>query len=134
MPSALVADTHAAIWYILDDPRLSANARNEMESAAQPGLPIYVPSITLVEIVYLVEKGRFTEELIRRLLEALRNPNNVLCLAPLDLSIAQALRQVPREQVPDMPDRIVAATALALELPLITRDGKIIASQVKTIW
>lgn len=134
MPSALVADTHATIWYILDDPRLSANARNEMESAAQSGLPIYVPSITLVEIVYLVEKGRFTEELIRRLLEALRNPNNVLCLAPLDLSIAQALRQVPREQVPDMPDRIVAATALALELPLITRDGKIIASQVKTIW
>ena len=134
MPSALVADTHAAIWYILDDPRLSTDARNEMESAAQSGLPIYVPSITLVEIVYLVEKGRFTEELIRRLLEALRNPNNVLCLAPLDLSVVQALQQIPREQVPDMPDRIIAATALALELPLVTRDGKIMASKVKTIW
>ena len=133
MPSALVADTHATIWYILDDPRLSANARREMESAAQSGMPIYVPSITLVEIVYLVEKGRFTEELIRRLLEALENPNNVLCLAPLDLSVAQALRQVPREQVPDMPDRIIVATALALELPLITRDSKITASSVTTI-
>ena len=134
MSSALVTDTHATIWYLLDDPRLSAKARREMERAAQSGMPIYVPSITLVEIVYLVEKGRFTEELIRRLLEALRNPNNVLCLAPLDLATAQALRQVPREQVPDMPDRIIAATALALALPLITRDGKITASHITTIW
>ncbi len=105
-----------------------------MESAAQSGLPIYVPSITLVEIVYLVEKRRFPEELIHRLLEALQNPNNVLCLAPLDLSAAQALRQIPREQVPDIPDRIIAATALALEPPLITRDGKITASNVTTLW
>ena len=33
-----------------------------------------------------------------------------------------------------MPDRIIAATALSLNLPLVTRDGDIRASGVKTIW
>jgi predicted nucleic acid-binding protein len=33
-----------------------------------------------------------------------------------------------------MPDRIIAATALSLGLPLVTRDGKIRASNVITIW
>lgn len=105
-----------------------------MESAAQAGLPIYVPSITLVEIVYLVEKGRFTEELFYRLVKVCEDPENVLRLASLDLAVSLALSRVRREQVPDMPDRIIAATALALGLPLVTRDGKIITSNVTTIW
>ena len=37
MPSALVSDTHATIWYLLNDPRLSEIARREMEDAAQSG-------------------------------------------------------------------------------------------------
>ncbi len=71
MRYAIVADTHATIWYLLDDPRLSQSARRAMEDAAQSGSPIYVPSITFVEIVYLVEKGRFDAALISRLLLAL---------------------------------------------------------------
>ena len=50
------------------------------------------------------------------------------------MDISTSLRQIPRAAVPDMPDRIIAATALALELPLVTRDGKIRASNVETIW
>jgi PIN domain nuclease of toxin-antitoxin system len=41
---------------------------------------------------------------------------------------------VPRATVPDMPDRIIAATALYLDLLLISRDGKIRLSSVATIW
>jgi predicted nucleic acid-binding protein len=33
-----------------------------------------------------------------------------------------------------MPDRIIAATALHLGLPLISRDRKIQLSSVPTIW
>ena len=39
-----------------------------------------------------------------------------------------------RAQVPDMPDRIIAATALSLGLPLVTRDGRIRDSGIRTIW
>jgi len=46
-----------------------------------------------------------------------------------------AIRQIPGETVPEMPDRIIAATALSLNLPLVTRDLKIQAlTNLKTIW
>jgi PIN domain nuclease of toxin-antitoxin system len=50
------------------------------------------------------------------------------------LSVADALELVSRNEVPDLPDRIVTATAVALRVPLISRDRKIRASQVQTIW
>jgi predicted nucleic acid-binding protein len=53
---------------------------------------------------------------------------------PLGRGVAEAVRDVPRDAVPDMPDRIIAASALFLGLPLVTRDQKIRSSQVQTIW
>ena len=44
------------------------------------------------------------------------------------------MERVSRSQVPDLPDRVVYATALALGVPLVSRDGKIRASQIRTIW
>ncbi len=54
--------------------------------------------------------------------------------APFTVEIVDAMRQVPRANVPHMPDRIVAATAVYLGVPVISRDGKIRASNVETIW
>ena len=44
------------------------------------------------------------------------------------------MRQVSRADVPDMPDRIVAATGIYFGVPVISRDGKIRASNVQTVW
>ena len=46
---------------------------------------------------------------------------------------------VPRDEVPDMPDRIIAATAVAYKLPLVSQDTEIRASAslkalVPVIW
>jgi len=48
--------------------------------------------------------------------------------------VVDAVARFDREGVPDMPDRITAATALHLGLPLVTRDSKIRASDIETIW
>jgi uncharacterized protein with HEPN domain len=45
-----------------------------------------------------------------------------------------ALARIPRDQVPDLPDLVIAGTALALGLPLVTRDGKIRSSDIQAIW
>jgi predicted nucleic acid-binding protein len=66
--------------------------------------------------------------------EALRIEDGALVAQPLTMDVAVALSRIPRDQVPDMPDRVIAATALALGLPLVTRDGRIRASGVETIW
>jgi hypothetical protein len=44
------------------------------------------------------------------------------------------MREIPDTQVPDMPDRIVAATDLYFEAPVISRDGRIRAANLNTLW
>ena len=93
-----------------------------------------MPAITIVEITYLVEKGRLPAAVMTELLAALNDAQSKLTVAPLDLDIARCVEQVDRDKVPDMPDRIIAATAVHLGLPLVSRDGKIRSSGVLTVW
>jgi PIN domain nuclease of toxin-antitoxin system len=129
-----VADTHAVIWYLFADDRLSDMARTMIEDVAAGGDQVAFSAITLAEIVYLSEKGRIDPATLDRLLITVDSEDAVLVEVPFDRQVAQALRKVGRTQVPDLPDRIIAATALCLDVPLISRDHKIQLSAVNTIW
>jgi PIN domain nuclease of toxin-antitoxin system len=130
----VVVDTHTAVWYLQRDERLSRRARAAIVDALAEGHVIHLPSISLVELVYLVEKGRIPTTASERVDLVVRDPESGFRLAPLTLEVAEATRRISREDVPDMPDRIIAATALALALPLVTRDGKIRTANLQTIW
>lgn len=88
----------------------------------------------MVEIQYLVEKGRLSPDDQRALIAAVDDLQNPARVVPVDRAIVDALAQVSRDEVPDMPDRIIAATAVSLGVPLLSRDRKIRVSQVQTIW
>jgi PIN domain nuclease of toxin-antitoxin system len=106
MPGVAV-DTHAIVWYLSADARLSASAAEALDSATAAGELIHVPSICLVELTYLVEKGRLPVAARDRLIQALDDPATPCLLAPLDRNVADALESVSRDEVPDLPDRIV---------------------------
>jgi PIN domain nuclease of toxin-antitoxin system len=131
-----VADTHAAIWHLFDDERLSAVAGMFIENAAAAGNRIMVSAISLAEIVYLVEKNRLSANAYADLKAVLDDPDHVLKEAPCTVEVVDAMRTVPRTEVPDMPDRIVAATAVYFNfnVPVISRDGRIRATSLRTIW
>ena len=129
-----VLDTHAAIWYFHRPTQLSAPALQTIRRAIERGEPLYVSVISLVETIYLVERGRLPLEALRRLEIGLRDAASGLILQPVDEAVAQAVHRVPRGIVPEMPDRIIAATALCMGLPLVTRDARIASAGVKTIW
>ncbi|WP_193196887.1 type II toxin-antitoxin system VapC family toxin [Nostoc sp. MG11] len=133
--TSVIADTHTLIWYVFDLQRLSEAALTALEQAINTSNPIYVSAITVIEIAYLVEKGRFAKEVLTRILNALDDPNVGIVLAPLDRNVSGAIRRIDRVTVPDMPDRIIAATAFCLGIPLVTRDLRIQAlTTIKTIW
>ena len=44
------------------------------------------------------------------------------------------MRQIPRAEVPDMPDRLVAATAVHFGVPVISRDARIRSANLQTNW
>ncbi|MFL5807005.1 MAG: type II toxin-antitoxin system VapC family toxin [Roseiflexaceae bacterium] len=129
-----VADTHTVIWYTFADSRLSPTARAEMDAAVANGEQIAISSISLAEMVYLVEKGRIGVMIYEGVIAALEEQNPLLLNIACDRAVVQAMWHVSRNEVPDFPDRIVAATAMYLRVPLISRDRKIQASSVTTIW
>ena len=131
---AAIVDTHAIIWYLAADPHLSAAAKRFMDLAVEANNELAVSAITLVEMIYLIEKGRIPAQRFTELARILDDPASLFVEIPVDLKIARALSRVDVHQVPDMPDRIIAATALHLNVPVISRDGKITLSNVSTIW
>ena len=132
--TSLVVDTHTLIWYLTDPHQLSVGAEVALDEAESSGGGIFVSAITLVEVRYLIDKGKMVEEVFNAIQMALQDKNTSIRLASLNLSIANTIQQVTREHIPDMPDRIIAATALRLNLPLVTCDEKILASDITTIW
>ena len=132
--NGVIADTHAIIWYLTKSNHLSRVAFDTFESTIRNNEIIYVSAITIVAIVYLVEKGKIPESAFQRLTDKISADDSSLEIAPLDLSVSQKISSVPRDMVPDMPDRIIAATALSLNIPLITRDSRIRTLSIPTIW
>lgn len=130
-----VADTRALVWYLFAMPELSADAKTFMDNAAASGGYIFVPTISFVEITYLAERNRLGANVLPRINSAVQMPNSVLKPIELTHQITVTMSQISRSTVPDMPDRIIAATALHLNLSLVTKDSKIQAlGNIRTIW
>lgn len=129
-----VLDTHAVLWYLLKAKELSAVALNHIEGALRVGDNVCVSTISVIEAIYLVEGGRIPQVALQRLNAALEDPAAGLIVVPVDGAVANAIHKIPRTAVPDMPDRIIAATAVHLNLPLVTRDRRLQASGIQTIW
>lgn len=130
-----VTDTHAVYWHLTEDPNLSPIARAVFEGADRGLHQVFVPGIVLVEMVYLVERRRLAPEPVERIFSLVGASDGSFALAALDQGTVRAMSQVPRSAVPDMPDRIIVATARHLGLPLISRDRAIRrAAIVPVIW
>jgi len=129
-----VADTHVALWYLFQDSRLSQRARDFIDEAGSRGLGVALSPISLAEILYLVEKNRLPVAAYHELKKALADRDYVLEETLFNAAVVDAMTHVSRAEIPDMPDRIVAATSVYLGVPVISRDSRIRSSAVMTIW
>jgi PIN domain nuclease of toxin-antitoxin system len=121
----LLLDTCAVIWSAVDAP-LATPAVEAISAALRAGT-LGVSPITAWELGLLAARGR---------LPAARNPavlfDEILALtgtflAPLSSTIFIDSSFLPGEFHSDPADRIIIATARALELTVVTRDRAILA-------
>ena len=130
------ADTHAIIWYVDSPADLSPAATAALDNAANdPAQRIYLSAISSIEMQYLTEKGKIKLTVLPQVLAEIDHPQPILEVSALDRALADQLALIPRATVPEMPDRIIAATALHSQLSLVTADTKIRAlTNVPTVW
>ena len=130
-----VTDTHSITWHLARDRHLSRRARKIFESADEGHVQVLVPSIVLVEAVFLMQRQRIPKLRVSQLFELPEDTGANFYVVPLNMAVAQAVSDFGPAAIPDMPDRIIAATARALNLPLITVDPIITESElVEVIW
>ena len=77
MPAVL--DTHAAVWYLLDSGKLPAATYSLIDGAVANGTPTYISAVSLVEVVYLVERGRIAADALYRFVSELSRTDTLGC-------------------------------------------------------
>ena len=119
-----VTDTQCLLWYLADDRRLPRGPNRTFRAADDGNAQVLVPSIALVEAIFLSQRKRVSETL----LELQEDPDASFAVVPLDMAVVRTLNDFGPAAVPELADRVIAATARALRLPLLTVDPAIAAS------
>ena len=126
-----LADTHAFLWYLTDDKRLSGAANSVFEETEMGSHLIIIPTIVLVECVDIIEKKRVAYD-FALVLEAIEDNANYL-IWDLDIEVVNQMANI--KNVPELHDRIIVAIAKLCDAGLITKDGEIRDSkEVETKW
>ena len=133
MNGAPVLDTHVWIWWMLGDPRLKVAERDALD-ALPPDLRPVLCDISLWEFGTLVDLGRLEiEGEVNAWLQVAASPATVR-IQPITPAIVAEMNRLPASFQRDPADRLIVATARALQLPLATNDQKIRRSRLVPRW
>lgn len=126
----VLLDTHALLWWLFDDPRLSVRARAII---ADPDNIVMMSSASAWEIATKYRLGKLPEagEAVHQLPELLERAQ----ISVLPVSVAHALKAglLPGPHR-DPFDRMLIAQAAYEDLPLVTLDPAFVDYAVELIW
>jgi PIN domain nuclease of toxin-antitoxin system len=128
-----VLDTHAWVAWMLGSDDLPAPTHDALERLPLDTRP-YLSAISLWEVAMLVDLGRLSLSMpLIEWLSLAAHPRTVK-LVPMSPAIAVGTAALPSSFHRDPADRIIVATCLELDAPLLTYDRSIMRSRLVTRW
>ena len=127
----VLLDTHAFLWWITDDPRLSANARQIISNGTNE---LFLSAASAWEIAIKAGLGRlrFKENNLERFIAGQLTLNTINSLS---ININHALRvNILDPHHRDPFDRLLVAQAQLETLPILTSDPLFKLYSVTVLW
>ena len=127
---SLLLDTHAFLWYVLDDPQLSGQAKAAIND---PGAVILVSPASYWEIAIKISINQYV--LIAPYEEFWRHgiADNDFDVLPVEIAHTAALLTLPFHHK-DPFDRLLVAQAMVESIPIISADAALDAYPVTRVW
>jgi PIN domain nuclease of toxin-antitoxin system len=127
----MLLDTHVWIWAATGEPRLGARTRRALNRQAAAGR-VYVSSISAFEISALSAAGRLVlnQPVERWIRDSIARGN--LRVLDLDTDVAMDAGALGADVVPDPVDRLLVAAARDADVPLVTRDRRLLDFAART--
>lgn len=130
----IVLDTHAWVWWVTNDRRLSRRAKTTIDKALSRG-ELHLSMISIWEMAKKVEKGQIA--LDRPLDEWIEDALSTdgLQVADMTRPILLDSCRLPLPFHGDPADQIIAATTRSLSATLVTKDARLRDyAHVRTLW
>jgi PIN domain nuclease of toxin-antitoxin system len=129
----ILLDTHVVVWLASGDERISQPAHTAIHEARQSEQGLAISDFTLFELSQLFRKKQFS--LVVSPEAFLADVEKRFVVLPITANIALQAFELPPSYPKDPADRIIGATALIEDIPLLTADREIRKSRaLPTIW
>ncbi|MEW5892260.1 MAG: type II toxin-antitoxin system VapC family toxin [Pseudomonadota bacterium] len=126
----LLLDSHAFLWWVFDDPRLSPLAKSLIQD---PDALCLVSHATAWELAIKVSLGRLElTEPVTAFIES-ETAVNGFALLPVQLAHIAIIERLPFHHR-DPFDRMLVAQALAETLPLVSADPALDRYGINRLW
>jgi PIN domain nuclease of toxin-antitoxin system len=125
----LLLDTHAFLWFVLDDPQLSTKARAAIEDE---GADVLVSPASYWEIAIKVSLGKYALTVPYETFWQRGIGDNGFAVLPIEVRHTAALLDLPFHHR-DPFDRLLVAQAMVESIPLVSADRRLDAYPIQRL-